>query len=226
LLAFFLFAAPTWLSYTLVQKDRHFAQMEVFKGHPLVTEDLWNVIEKHQMWQDSAQHFSAVAASEIATNNIRVSILSFVLGISFGFGTVFVLVTNGLSIGTLLGLCKTYGLENRLWSFVAAHGVLELTAVFISGGAGLVLGKALLFPGRYRRVDALRLVATDAACLFAGCIPLLLLAGSIEGFVSPRTDLSPNIKYWISLATACFLVFYLLLPRKPSWSNDKNGQGL
>ncbi len=225
-LAFVIFSAPFAVGFTLVQQDKHFAQLEVMKGHPLVPEELWDSMERHEMWQDAAQHYSAPMASLIATNNIRVCIMSFVLGISFGLGTVFVLVTNGLFIGTILGLCRTYGLDNRLWTFVAAHGVLEMSAIFICGGSGLLLGKALLFPGQYKRTDALKQVAKDAAGLFAGCIPILLLAGTIEGFISPRTDLSPNMKYLVSLATFSLLLMYLFGPREslivaPKHSNDK-----
>jgi hypothetical protein len=75
------------------------------------------------------------------------------------------------------------------------------------------MGKALLFPGDFRRFDALKLVAKDACGLFAGCIPLLLIAGSIEGFISPRTDLDPNTKFAVSMASLVCLSLYLFVPR-------------
>ena len=76
-----------------------------------------------------------------------------------------------------------------------------------------MIGKSLLFPGQYRRVDAFRIAGKDAVRLFAGCIPILLVAGSIEGFVSPRTDLDSNIKFAVSLATFICLFLYLFVPR-------------
>lgn len=212
-LSFLMFLVPFSMSFFYVQQDSHFAQLEVMKGHPIVPDELWDVIEKHRMWTDDVQHYSATAAGMIATNNIRVSIMAFVLGITFGVGTAFVLFTNGLMIGTVLGLCRTYGLMERLGAFVAPHGVLELSSIFISGAAGLLIGKALLFPGFYKRSDALRLIARDACGLFGGCVPLLLLAGTIEGFISPRTDISVNVKVLVSLATLSFMVFYLFDPR-------------
>ena len=72
-------------------------------------------------------------------------------------------------------------MSDRLLAFVAPTWGSELTAIFISGAAGLMMGKALLFPGQYRRVDAFRIAGKDAVRLFAGCIPILLVAGSIEG---------------------------------------------
>jgi uncharacterized membrane protein SpoIIM required for sporulation len=150
----------------------------------------------------------------IATNNIRVAVLAFVLGFTFGLGTTFVLFNNGLMLGTVFGVCHNYGMADRLLTFIAPHGVLELTAIFISGGAGLLISRSLLFPGRYKRMDSLKLVSKEATGMFCGCIPLLLVAGMIEGFISPRTDLSVNIKVIVSAATAVCLLLYLFVPRE------------
>lgn len=213
-LSIIIFAVPMLVSYTLTRRDMTFAQMEIMKGHPILSDEMWDMIEHHQMWTDPVEHYSAQVSSLIATNNIRVAILAFVLGITAGFGTSFVLCNNGLMLGTIFGVCKNYGMDARLLAFIAPHGVLELSAIFISGGAGLLLGRALLFPGQYSRVDALRLVAKDAAGMFGGCIPMLLIAGLIEGFISPRTDLSPDTKFAVSLATMICLFLYIFIPRE------------
>lgn len=212
-LAIFIFAVPAAISYVMTLDDPHFAQLETTRGQPIVSDELWNMIEHRQMWTDSAQHYSSTVSSMIATNNIRVAILAFVLGITFGIGTSFVLCNNGLMLGTIFGVCKTYGMDHRLLAFIAPHGVLELTAIFVSGGAGLLMAKALLFPGQYKRLDALRLAARDAGAMFGGCVPLLLVAGMIEGFISPRTDLTANAKIAVSLATLVGLLLYLFVPR-------------
>lgn len=211
--AFSIAVVPMVGSYYLVLKDMDFAHLEITKGAPLVPEHTWSIIEKHRMWTDSAADCSPTASSEIATNNIRVAIMSFAFGITFGLGTVYVLVTNGLIIGTIFGVCRKFGLFYNLLSFVAPHGVLELTAIFIAGGAGLVLGKAMVFPGRLKRTDALAAAARPALGLFGGCIPLLLAAGTIEGFLSPRTDVAPEEKLAIGLATLICLLLYLFAPR-------------
>ncbi|MGH9552066.1 MAG: stage II sporulation protein M [Terriglobales bacterium] len=212
-LGFTLCVVPGMIGYTCEVQDVHFAQMEMLKGHPLVSEELWSIIEQHKMWTDQLETSSAPMAGVIATNNIRVAIMAFVLGITFGIGTAIVLIMNGLSIGTVFGICKDYGMSWKLLAFVAPHGVIELSTIFISGGAGLLIAKALLFPGQYKRIDSFKLIAREAGGLFAGCAPLLLVAGSIEGFISPRTDLDPNIKFAVSLATAICLVLYLFVPR-------------
>lgn len=212
-LAFLLFAIPCGGCWYMIQQDPTFAQLEIQKGEPLVSEDLWDMIEKKHMWTDAAQDKSPTAFGLIATNNIRVSILAFVLGITFGLGTVYILIVNGMSIGSTFGVCQLHGMALPLMAFVAGHGVLELSAIFISGGAGLVLGKSMLFPGRLKRADSLRLGARTAFGIFAGTVPMLLVAGSIEGFVSPRTDLPVNIKCLVSVATAVALAAYLFIPR-------------
>ncbi len=105
-------------------------------------------------------------------------------------------------------------MAGRLLAFIAPHGVLELSSIFICGGGGLLVGKALLFPGNRRRIDSLKLAMKDALALFAGCIPLLVLAGMLEGFVSPRTDLDANAKLAVGLATLLLLVLYLFIVRQ------------
>jgi uncharacterized membrane protein SpoIIM required for sporulation len=208
-----LFLIPAVGSCFAVMHDVKFAQLEMTKGAPLVSDDMWNTIQHKRMWTDAVQDQSPTAFSMIATNNIRVSILAFVAGITYGFGTVFVLITNGLSIGTVFGLCQVNGMVHRISAFVAPHGVLELTAIFIGGAAGLVIGKSLLFPGRYKRLDAFKKASKTALGMFGGTVPILLIAGCIEGFISPRTDILPETKYLISVCTLIFLMLYLFVPR-------------
>lgn len=212
-LAFAMVMVPFAACYFAVLHDIDFAHVELFKGKPLVSEEMWHTIEQQKMWTDSAADQSPTVSSEIATNNIRVAIMAFALGITFGLGTTAVLLINGISIGTTFGVCRFYQLDDRLWAFVSAHGIIELMSIFISGGAGLIIGKALLFPGPYRRFDALRLASRTAFSMFAGCIPLLLIAGIIEGFISPRTDLIPEAKFAVSLSTGICLFLYLFAPR-------------
>lgn len=220
--SFLLFMVPAAISYAEVTQDLKFAQYEITRGQPLVSEDLWNYIENNQMWTDAVEGRSAIAFGMISTNNIRVSITAFVFGISFGIGTVAVLLINGLHLGTTLGVCSVYGMAPRLLTFVAAHGVIELNCIFIAGGAGLMMGKALLFPEKYRRVDKFKVTARKAAGLFAGTVPLLLIAGCIEGFISPRTDLDPSIKYAVSISTLFLLALYIFAPRHLE-SSTKSG---
>ncbi|HEY9773367.1 MAG TPA: stage II sporulation protein M [Planktothrix sp.] len=212
-LSFVIGMTPFFISFAMTVHDPHFANMEILHGKPLVPDELWTYAESKKMWTDQVQAFAAPSSGMIATNNIRVAILAFTLGITFGVGTCLILIINGLSLGALSGLCAHFGMSNQLLAFVAGHGILELSAIFISGGAGLLIGKSMLFPGNYSRMDSLKATAKDALGLFGGCGPMLLVAGSIEAFISPRTDLDPNIKFAVSLATLVCLFLYLFVPR-------------
>ncbi|MBY0358900.1 MAG: stage II sporulation protein M [Candidatus Obscuribacterales bacterium] len=211
--AFLLSFLPSVATWYLVRNDINLAHLEVQPGMAMVSDDLWGMIEKKQMWTDAVQEKSPVASSWIITNNIKVALMAFVLGLTGGIGTVYVLVSNGLLIGGTFAVCSFYDLSYRLAAFVAPHGVFELSAIFISGGAGLLLAKGILFPGNLSRLDSLRINTKQAFILFAGCVPVLFIAGIIEGFISPRSDIPQAAKYAVSFATLILLLLYLFVPR-------------
>jgi uncharacterized membrane protein SpoIIM required for sporulation len=214
LVSFMLFLVPMVGTWVMIVQNPRTAHLEILPGHPIVPDELWMFVEKHQLWTDAVEGQSPVASSFIATNNIKVTMFAFISGILAGLGTIFLLVTNGMNIGGAFAACQLFGMAHRLVAFVAPHGVFELSAIFIGGGAGLMLAKGLLFPGEYKRSDSVRIMAKESAQLFLGCIPLLLIAGTIEGYVSPRTDLPQEYKYAVSLATFVLLILYLVVPRR------------
>lgn len=181
-------------------------------------------VEGGTVWFDSILAVKPLASSMIMTNNISVSFLAFALGVTFGLGTLYLMLFNGLMVGTLAGLCHTHGLSVPFWSFVLPHGVLELTAIFIAGGAGFLLGGALLFPGDLSRKDALRNRARQAGRLILGCVPLLVIAGIVEGFFSPLSVHS-GFKFAMAVVLLALLLCYLLLPRpSPRFSPQPNSK--
>lgn len=150
----------------------------------------------------------SVFSSSIMTNNLQVAFLAAGGGILAGLGTVFILLLNGIHLGSVFGMFDVHGGAGLLWSFVHPHGVLELTAIVISGGAGLILGWAVLAPGRRTRGRALREDGLVSLSLVAGAAVLLVLAGLVEGFVSPaRVD--PFLKGAFSATVAILLALYL-----------------
>ena len=168
-------------------------------------------IDKHQMWTHSVVSVKPLASSGIMTNNLSVSFATFVFGITAGVGTFWMLAFNGLLFGVVNAACWQAGMSGQLLSFVAPHGVLELPAIFISGGAGFLIAKGLLFPGTLPRLASVTLEGGRAMRLALGIIPLLIVAGTIEGFVSP-TDLAAGWKYL--LAAVMFGLLLLFVMRK------------
>ncbi|MBA2527169.1 MAG: stage II sporulation protein M, partial [Pyrinomonadaceae bacterium] len=117
---------------------------------------------------------------------------------------------NGAMIGAVLALVYRAGYGHELIAFMAGHGVIELTCIFIAGGAGLLIGTAILIPGDLSRFDALRLRGREAIILVMGCVPLLVLAGLIEGFISPA-PIAASAKFTVAAVTGLALYTYLLL---------------
>ena len=151
-----------------------------------------------------------IGSTQIFTNNIKVTFYAFALGAMVGLGTLYVLAYNGASFGAIMALTYRAGFGNDLLTFVVGHGVIELSCIFIAGGAGLLIGTALLMPGDMTRGDALKARGMEAVRLIVGCIPLLVVAGIIEGFISPA-PINPLIKFGIAGITGVALYSYLFL---------------
>lgn len=148
----------------------------------------------------------------IMTNNIQVAILAFAGGITFGLLTTYVLVYNGLMVGALAGLFWQSGSSYIFWAYIAPHGVIELLAIFIAGGAGLLMGYKLLVPGKLKRLAQLKRHSMRSVQLLLGTIPLFVVAGIIEGFITPA-DLSLETKYIVALITLIGFTGYMLYGR-------------
>lgn len=165
-------------------------------------------IDKHEMWTHSIVGIKPLASSAIMTNNMSVGFTTFALGITAGLGTIYMMTFNGLLIGVIGMACWLSGMSLQLWSFVAPHGVLELPAIFIAGGAGLRIAQGLLFPGVLARRDSLARAGSEAVQLLLGTIPILMVAGLIEAFVSP-TGLAIPLKFCLAGAMFVLLCVYL-----------------
>jgi uncharacterized membrane protein SpoIIM required for sporulation len=174
----------------------------------LVPASLRNVMASGRTWTDIQPGLRPGMATLIFTNNIQVSFLAFSGGVLFGLGTVYVLVSNGLALGAVLGAAQFYGVAPLLWSFISPHGYLELTCIVIAGAAGSMLGDALLRPGVWLRREALARASRQAVELVVGAAPVLVVAGLIEAFVSP-SDLPVVVK--LIFGPAAGAVLYALL---------------
>ena len=172
-------------------------------------------LARRQLWTDIPEGFRPIAGPLIIVNNVRVAVVAFAGGMTAGALTVYVLATNGALLGTIFAVVQGYGLAGGLFAFIAAHGVLELSAIFLAGGAGLRLGWAILRPGEHSRRDALRLGAAQAARVMLLVIPVLGVAGLIEGFLSP-SGASDAVKAAVGVATGALLWGYVGLAGRRS----------
>jgi uncharacterized membrane protein SpoIIM required for sporulation len=116
--------------------------------------------------------------------------------------------TNGMGVGVITTACTQHHMALSMWSFIAAHGALELPSIFISGGAGLRLAAGLLFPRMLRRRDALALAGSESIRLLSGTIPLLVIAGLLEAFLSP-THAPIALKFSVSAVLLTCLCLWL-----------------
>ena len=206
--AFLMFAIGFGTAYWIALAKPVFAER-------LAPQHIVETIHAKEMWTNIPELQRNLAASFIMTNNIRVAFLAFASGITFMVGTVYILAFNGLHIGVIAGLCHVHGLALPLWEFVSPHGYIELTTIFIAGGAGLKMGYALIAPTQFTRKRALTDAAKTAVKLIGGCVVLLVIAGVIEGFVSP-SSLPSIVKIGFGFATGVLLFSYLFLMREPN----------
>jgi uncharacterized membrane protein SpoIIM required for sporulation len=202
LLAFAIFAVTGLAAFILTMRDPTFA-------HRLLGTHMMETIEKREMWTHSIVTIKPLAASSIMTNNLSVAFATFSSGITGGVGTVWMMVLNGLLIGVIGAATLQAGMAGQLWTFVVPHGVLELPAIFIAGGAGFEIARGMLFPGLLPRRESLARAGGRAAQLLLGTIPMLIVAGAIEGFLSPSETAAP-LKFLFGAVMFAALVTYLM----------------
>jgi uncharacterized membrane protein SpoIIM required for sporulation len=203
LLAVAIFAVTAVATWVLTIHDPAFA-------HRVVGPHMMETIEQRKMWTDSIVGIKPLASSGIMTNNLTVAFTTFAFGITAGIGTIYMMILNGLLIGVIGAATWRAGMALQLWSFVAPHGVLELPAIFIAGGAGLEIARGMLFPGLLPRKVSLAHAGGRAGRLLLGTIPLLVVAGVIEGFFSP-SGAPKAMKFTLAAVLFATLMSYLFM---------------
>jgi uncharacterized membrane protein SpoIIM required for sporulation len=147
-------------------------------------------------------------------NNISIAFQCYVTGILFGLGSLFFLLSNGVYGGAIAGYVTARGYGGTFFSFVATHSAFELTAIVISGGAGLRIGRSVLLPGRLPRLLSLQIAARETSTLIFGAAVMLVIAAAIEAFWSSAAWVSPQAK--LACAAACWMLVILFFVRRPN----------
>ncbi|VAW40949.1 FIG01248689: hypothetical protein [hydrothermal vent metagenome] len=183
---------------------------------PAGVQELRPLIEDQELWTNIPIEERPYTSTFLMSNNIRVAFMAFGGGLTAGLFSLYILINNGLLLGGVTGLTAHYGVGFELWTFVIGHGVIELTAIFIAGGSGLMIGWAIIQPGLLKRGDALMLAARKAVRLVIGCVPILIIAGLIEGFISPNENIPWQVKWSVGLLTGILLYSYLFFAGRGS----------
>ena len=204
-LSFSVFAIFATFSFVATKLDPEFS--ELVGVNPALREIY--IETKTHWWESLNEEGNQIGAANIMQNNIRVTIMTFALGAMLGLGTIYYLAYNGANIASVLALTYQAGFGNDLVTFMVGHGVMELSCIFIAGGAGLLIGRAMILPGDLSRADALKTRGMEAVRLMMGVALLLVVAAIIEGFISPA-PINPRIKFGIGALTGLALYSYLL----------------
>ncbi|MDQ4120438.1 MAG: stage II sporulation protein M [Acidobacteriota bacterium] len=175
------------------------------------TYDVRYEVESGQRWWLELNKNNQIGSAAILTNNIMVTFYAFSYGAFFALGTLYIIGMNGAFLGSIFAICYQFNpsFGNDLLFFVVAHGVIELSCIFICGGAGMMIGYSILVPGDLSRIEALKKSGVEAVKIVVGCAFLLVIAGIIEGFISPA-GINPAAKVGIGLTTGIAMYSYLL----------------
>lgn len=201
--AMILFAIGALGSFTSVANDP-------LHLYSILPAEIAQAVDPEQLGRSDGAVNSSLMSASIMTNNIRVAILAFAGGVTFGLLTVYLLIYNGIIVGALAALFWHYGKSYDFWAYIVPHGMIELTAIFIAGGAGLLMGYKLFVPGNFTRGYQLKLQAKRSVQLLLGTIPLFIIAGLIEGFITPAA-ISLEAKYFVAFLTVIALILYVTI---------------
>ena len=174
---------------------------------------------KHgELWTESifAVTPGATVSSLIATNNLKVALTGWAGGAAADLGAFYVVLLNGLMLGSVLATTAHYSLSMPLLTFIAAHGPLEISMILVTAAAGLKVGRALVVAVDRPRAEVLREAGRDALVVLLGCLPWILLLGFVEGFLSPSTQLSLGIKVALGLLLEATFVIWAWNPFLPA----------
>ncbi len=170
-------------------------------------EEMINQVQKGKLWTEGLINVipSSLLSLSIMTNNIVVAFFAFCLGAFFGLGTLYIIGLNGLMLGGIFAFTGKYGLADELFSFVFAHGVVELSIICLAGAAGIQLGEALVRPGDRARTEAFREAVFLGATLVPVCVVFLVGAGLIEGYISPDPAFPLSFRIGVGLSYGVLL---------------------
>jgi len=212
LISLLVFVGAACIGLLSVLNDETFARLILSDGYVNLTIENIEKGDPLAIYKRSGSVFNFLY---ITKNNIQVSFTTFASGVFLSIGSVLILFLNGVMLGTFQGFFIQYDLLIESILIVWIHGTLEISAIVIAGGAGLVLGNSILFPQTYRRSESFKRGAKNGIKMAMGLVPIFIVAGFLESFVTRHTYMA---WYWSALIislSAAFVVFYFVIyPKK------------
>jgi len=147
----------------------------------------------------------------ITLNNIKVAMYAFILGMLFSVGTLYIMMQNGIMLGSFLYFFYDKGLLWESSRTIWIHGTIEISVIIIAGCAGLVLGNGLLFPKTYSRLESFKKSMKDGLKIMVSTIPFFIIAGFLEGFVTRHTEMPDWLAIIIILSSLTIIIFYYVI---------------
>ena len=214
LLSFVVFAASVFVGFLSQLLDPEFCR--IILGDSYVDMTLQNIANGEPMAVYNGDEEDEMFGY-ITLNNVRVSFVTFVLGVFTSLGTGFVLFQNGVMLGSFQTFFAQHGLLGQSVLAVWLHGTLEISAIVIAGAAGITMGNGWLFPGTYPRLTSFRRGARRGLRIVVGTVPVFIVAGFIESFFTRHTEWPDLLRLSIILASLAFVTYYyIVLPKKKS----------
>ncbi len=206
LIAFLITALATAIGWLSAEHDDRFNRLIL--GDAYVNMTLENIAHNDPMavYKKMGQTDMFLG---ITINNIRVALFAFVFGLFFAVGSAYILFNNGIMLGVFHHMFYARGMLGTAMSTIWIHGVIEISAIVIAGGAGLVVGAGFLFPGSHTRLYTFKRGVRDGMKITIGLIPFFMIAGFLEGFVTRHTGMPPLLNLTIILLSIGFIFFYV-----------------
>jgi len=207
LLSFAIFILAVGIGVFSSIMDPDFPRVILGDGYVEMTYENIRKGEPMSVYQDEDQTGMFM---RIAWNNLRVAFGTFILGLLFGVGTIYILIQNGIMVGAFQFLFIREGIYWDSILTIWLHGAVEISCIIIAGAAGLHLGRALLFPGTYSRLQSLQLAARRALSIYMAIVPLIILAAFIEGYITRYSDASYVVRAILIIASFVFMGGYFV----------------
>lgn len=206
-ISFFVFLIALFIGALSSAMDSEFPR--VILGDSYVDMTIQNIESGDPMkvYKEGGQFSSTLG---ITINNIRVAFLTFLLGVFFVVGSIAILISNGIMVGSFQYFFYDHGLLRESALTIWMHGTLEISAIVIAGAAGITMGLGLVFPGTLSRIQSFQLSARRGLKIMVGIIPIFILAGFIEGYLTRYTETPDTVRLFFILACLAFIIGYFV----------------